>query len=198
MKRRYPQFFSEVGGEGIGEVRMKKALRVATRNVNNLQFQARRTDGTVHMRTSRRSAVGTSGCPDSMHGRRTEMETNRVSIGRNPVEKEEEKGGWEEVKGDTVRDEDGDINKNTGAPCPDTAVWDFLESCNPPMTHLYEPLVDFGWINGEYLTAVIAWPAPIVQDVLGRFREWPGSGGRVTVMDVQVLWYHLTHASGEA
>lgn len=182
---------------------MKGALRVAVQNVHSRHYNARRVAfGLVaRVRKSRRGAVRSRS--GSMDERETEIEVDGTSMERNWEEEREEgeEGSWEgQDTDDVVQNEDGDGNGNGNAVIlypgprvdllPDTTVWDFLEFCSPPMTHLYEPLFNFGCTNGEYLSAMMTWPPSILWDVLQKF-AWQG---QVKMLDVEVLRYHLTLA----
>lgn len=79
---------------------------------------------------------------------------------------------------------------------PDHAVWDFLAACAPPMVRFYQPLLDYGCRNSDYLGAIRAWPPPFVWDFLTDFMSWPGNGG-MRETDARVLLFHLTDGALE-
>lgn len=42
----------------------------------------------------------------------------------------------------------------------------FLQSCNPPLTHLIEPLLAAGCANKDFLSAVASWEIPAIMEFL--------------------------------
>lgn len=183
MQLRYPWYFAEFDGDEMGKARIKEVLRMAHAYVSGGQYRAR-------CYNARRRVIEVG----------TDLATKRDSAEWEPAEYEEQE---EDDGALSLEDWDwsGDGSMiDTPSPSasqvldPKSAVWDFLASCKPSMTHLYGPLLDFGCVDDKYLGAMMAWPAPVVWDVLQRFGEWPGNGGRMRQMDAEVLWYHLTCA----
>lgn len=160
---------------------MKELLKSANKHVTMRQFYARKRAREMGTEPRAAARMGSEGVEEDV--------TNQKQNASNGARRNMVQSG-------------GVVPRPSPSPSlerdPGDAVWDFLSSCNPAMTHLYTPFLDYGFTDEEHMGAIMGWPAPKIWNLLQRMIEWPGSGGEMTQLDAEVVWHHMTQANGEA